>query len=55
MEHKHPSSFDSVATACQELGKELRVARTNVKTGSIEPEEVIRLVDKDTCLSTNGP
>lgn len=49
-ELEHPSSFDSVATACKELGKELRVAKTNVKTGSIEPEEVIRLVDKDTCL-----
>ncbi len=49
-ELEHPSTFDSVEVACKELGKEVRVARTNVKTGSIDAQTVIDLVDENTCL-----
>jgi len=47
---EHPSAFDGCAVPAEKYGKELRVAKTNPKTGTINPEEVIKLIDKDTCL-----
>jgi selenocysteine lyase/cysteine desulfurase len=32
------------------LGRELRVAQSNPVTGGVDVEEIVRLVDKDTCL-----
>lgn len=47
---EHPSAFDGCEVPAKKYGKELRVAKTNPKTGQIEPEEVLKLIDKDTCL-----
>ena len=49
-ELEHPSSYDACEVGCKTYGKELRVARTNKATGSIDPEDIVKLVDKDTCL-----
>ena len=47
---EHPSAFDAVKYYCEKTGKEFRVAQANPKTGGIDPEEIRRVVDKDTCL-----
>ena len=47
---EHPSAYDAVAFYCQKTGKELRVVPANKQTGGIEPEDVARLVDENTCL-----
>jgi len=47
---EHPSAFDAVAYYCQKTGKELRVIPTDPATGTIDPEEAAKLVDKNTCL-----
>lgn len=47
---EHPSAFDAIEFYCKKTGKEMRVVPANKKTGGIDPEEVIKYVDKDTCL-----
>ncbi len=47
---EHPSAFDAVEFYCKKLGKEMRVVPANKKTGGIDVEEVIKYIDKDTCL-----
>lgn len=47
---EHPSAFDAMSLYAQRLGRELRVAPSNPVTGGIDVEEIVRLVDKDTCL-----
>lgn len=47
---EHPSAFDGCAIPAEKYGKELRVAKTDPRTGTINPEDVVKLVDKDTCL-----
>ena len=47
---EHPSAFDAVEYYCKKTGKELRVIPANTTTGAIDPDEVIKYVDKDTCL-----
>lgn len=47
---EHPSAFDGCAIPAKKYGKELRVAQTDPKTGTIRPEDVVKLIDKDTCL-----
>lgn len=47
---EHPSAFDGCAVPAAKYGKELRVAKTDPRTGTIRPEDVIKLIDKDTCL-----
>ena len=47
---EHPSAFDAVEFYCKKTGKEMRVVPANKKTGGIDPEDVIKCVDKDTCL-----
>ena len=47
---EHPSAFDGCAIPAEKYGKELRVAQTDPRTGSIRPEYVVKLVDQDTCL-----
>lgn len=49
-ELEHPSAFDGCAIPAEKYGKELRVAKTNPQTGTISAEDVVKLVDKDTCL-----
>jgi selenocysteine lyase/cysteine desulfurase len=47
---EHPSAFDSMAFYAGRLGKELRVAKSNPETGGVDAEEIIKLIDQDTCL-----
>lgn len=47
---EHPSAFDAVEFYCKKTGKELRVIPANPKTGGIDVEDVVKLVDENTCL-----
>lgn len=47
---EHPSAFDAMTLYAQRLGKELRVARSNPETGGVDVDEIVGLVDEDTCL-----
>lgn len=47
---EHPSAFDAVEYYCKKTGRELRVIPANPETGRIDADEVIKYVDKDTCL-----
>ena len=47
---EHPSAFDAVKYYCEKTGKEFRVLDANPITGGIDPEEVSRKVDENTCL-----
>lgn len=47
---EHPSAFDAVEYYCKKTGRELRVVPANKKTGRIDADEVVKYVDKDTCL-----
>ncbi|XAH22417.1 aminotransferase class V-fold PLP-dependent enzyme [Xylophilus sp. GW821-FHT01B05] len=47
---EHPSAFDAMSLYAQRLGRELRVAQSNPVTGGVDVDEIVRLVDKDTCL-----
>ncbi|MDP9602507.1 aminotransferase class V-fold PLP-dependent enzyme [Variovorax sp. NFACC27] len=47
---EHPSAFDAMSLYAQRLGRELRVAKSNPVTGGVDVDEIVRLVDKDTCL-----
>jgi len=49
-ELEHPSAFDGCAIPAEKYGKELRVAKTNPRTGTVDPETVVKLIDQDTCL-----
>jgi len=47
---EHPSAFDAMSLYADRLGRELRVAKSNPVTGGVDVEEIVRLVDQDTCL-----
>jgi selenocysteine lyase/cysteine desulfurase len=47
---EHPSAYDAASMYAQRLGKELRVARSNRATGGVDVEEIVRLVDAQTCV-----
>ncbi len=47
---EHPSAYDSVVFYAEKMGKEVRVAKTNDVTGGVDVSEILKLVDKDTCL-----
>ncbi|MGP9558180.1 aminotransferase class V-fold PLP-dependent enzyme, partial [Psychrobacter sp. AOP7-A1-24] len=47
---EHPSAYDAMVSYAAATGKELRVAKTNPVTGGVDVEEVIKLIDQDTCL-----
>lgn len=47
---EHPSAFDSMSLYAERLGKELRIARSNPRTGGIDVDEVVRLVDANTSV-----
>lgn len=49
-ELEHPSAFDGCAVPAEKYGKELRVAKTDPETGTIKVEDIVKLIDKDTCL-----
>lgn len=47
---EHPSSFDAMSIYAQRTGKALRVAQSNPDTGGIDVDELVGLIDQDTCL-----
>lgn len=47
---EHPSAFDAVRYYCEKTGKQMRVAKTNPVTGGVDADEIVRLIDRDTCL-----
>lgn len=47
---EHPSSFDAVSYYAKRLGKELRVAKSNPVSGGIDVDEIVGLIDADTCF-----
>lgn len=47
---EHPSAFDAAGYYAKKMGKELRVAKSNPETGGVDPDEVARLIDENTCL-----
>lgn len=47
---EHPSSYDAIHLYAQRTGKEVRVARSNPRTGGIDVDEIVGLVDEGTCL-----
>ena len=49
-DQEHPASYDSAKYYAEIAGKELRVAQTCRESGAIQPEEILKLIDKDTCL-----
>jgi len=49
-DQEHPATYDSAKYYSEIAGKELRVAGTCKDTGAVCPEEILKLIDKDTCL-----
>ena len=47
---EHPSAHDAVEYYCNRTGREFRVVPANKTTGGIDVDEVMKYVDKDTCL-----
>lgn len=47
---EHPSAFDGCAASCKKFGKELRVAKTDPRTGSVPVRNILDLIDENTCL-----
>lgn len=47
---EHPSAYDAIEFYCKKTGKEMRVVPANQETGGIDPDEVVKYVDKNTCL-----
>lgn len=47
---EHPSAHDAVEYCCKKTKRELRIVPANKHTGGIDPDEVMKYVDKDTCV-----
>ncbi len=47
---EHPSAYDACRFYAKKFNKEIRVASSNIKTGGIDAEEVLKLVDKNTLM-----
>lgn len=47
---EHPSAHDAVEYYCKKTGREFREVPANKTTGGIDPDEIMKYVDKDTCL-----
>lgn len=47
---EHPSAHDAVEYYCDKTEREFRVVPANKTTGGIDVEDVLKCVDKDTCL-----
>eukprot|EP00130_Batrachochytrium_dendrobatidis_P008617 XP_006683492.1 hypothetical protein BATDEDRAFT_28994 [Batrachochytrium dendrobatidis JAM81] len=47
---EHPSAFDAVEYYANKTGRELRVAGSNMETGGIDPDEIVKHIDQDTVL-----
>ncbi len=47
---EHPSAYDSLKIYAEKTGKEFRVALANPTTGGVDTEEILKLIDNNTCL-----
>ncbi|MBF0290235.1 MAG: aminotransferase class V-fold PLP-dependent enzyme [SAR324 cluster bacterium] len=47
---EHPSSYDSMRRAAEKFAKAFRVAPINKKSGRVDPESILRLIDKNTSV-----
>lgn len=47
---EHPSAYDACEYYAKKTGKELRVAKANPQTGRVDVDEIIKLIDENTCL-----
>jgi selenocysteine lyase/cysteine desulfurase len=47
---EHPSAFDAVEYYAKKTGRQLRVANSNPKTGGVDTEEILSLIDENTAL-----
>ena len=47
---EHPSAYDAMVAYAEKTGKELRIAKTNPLTGGVDVDEIIKLIDENTCL-----
>lgn len=47
---EHPSAHDAMAYYCRKTGREFRVVPANRQTGGIDPDEVMKCVDENTCV-----
>ncbi|MBU9683200.1 aminotransferase class V-fold PLP-dependent enzyme [Burkholderia gladioli] len=47
---EHPSSYDAMTYYAQRTGKSLRLAPSNPRTGGVDVEAIVSLVDADTAL-----
>ena len=47
---EHPCGFDSVQYYAGKTSKEVRIAEVDLNTGGISTKEIIKNIDKDTCL-----
>lgn len=47
---EHPSSFDAIVSTAKKTGKEVRVAKANKETGGVDVNEIVKLIDENTCL-----
>lgn len=47
---EHPSAFDAVEYYAKKTGRQMRVANSNPKTGGVDTEEILSLIDENTAL-----
>lgn len=47
---EHPSNYDACAYYAAVHNKELRVARVNQQTGGVDVDEILSLIDSETCV-----
>ncbi|MBZ9798452.1 aminotransferase class V-fold PLP-dependent enzyme [Mesorhizobium sp. ES1-4] len=47
---EHPASFDPMSIYAAKFQKELRIAPSNPVTGGVDVDQIIGLLDEDTCL-----
>lgn len=47
---EHPSAFDAMQYYSEKTGRQLRIAQSNKQTGSVDPNEIVNLIDRDTVL-----
>lgn len=47
---EHPSAYDALKIYAEKRGMEFRVAQANPKTGGVDVDDILSLVDKDTCV-----
>ena len=47
---EHPSAHDAAQMYAERTGKEFRVAMANPLTGGVDTADILKLIDKDTCL-----